>query len=488
MRRGGNNRTNAMTLVLPVCIAIIILVIIVKAIMGSSSSSKTNGSETPGTPTVQVIPKKDAKVSIYMSSDAQTELKGPSKLYPNDKMVKVDSGDADIEIEGSTSKIAIESLSELHYDGLINGKHTFTVGNGYVWVDSPNGDVVIKLKLFTVTPDKGTVFIAYQNTRSSNAYILKGSTTASTDAATASVGSNQMLSLLLSEAKNTNITDQVAVIDDFIKQSSIFIKKDGASVLTSVGGSAGEMSSSGSVGGSVTSASGSTSSSTTNSKKAITFTYPEDEMSVDTQTVNIEGKINNPSVAKIVIGKKEAQILKEDKSFRLKDYALPDASNDISYKVFDDSGVKIDQGIITVNVSGKKATPIKKPDVVNYPVSNKDFKITSPLDNPYKTTETSVKLKGSFAPNIVKFIKVNNYQLQQFKAFGTSWSYNASIDNGNMEEGVNEYLITYYGPSDEVLATTKVYVVKESSTPVITPAPTTTTPPATGTGSAKPSL
>ncbi len=76
---------------------------------------------------------------------------------------------------------------------------------------------------------------------------------------------------------------------------------------------------------------------------------------------------------------------------------------------------------------------------------------------------------------------MNSYQLQQFKQFGTSWTYNASIENGNMEEGVNEYLITYYGPSDEILATSKVYIVKEK------PAPETPTQaPESGTGTTTP--
>ncbi|MFZ4461415.1 MAG: hypothetical protein ACOYN2_02495 [Patescibacteria group bacterium] len=479
-----------MTLVLPVCIAIIILVIIIKAIMGSSSSSNGTKDTAPaGTASVQVIPKKDAKVSIYMSSDTQKELTGPAKLLSGDKMVKVDSGDADIEIEGSTSKISIESLSELHYDGLVDGKQTFTLNNGYAWVDSPNGDVIVKLKLFSVTADKGTVYIVSQNTRASNAYVLKGGTAIAAESASTLAQANQMISLLLSEAKNTNIADKVVVLDDFIKQSSIYIKKDGSSVLSSVSDipSATGSTASGATGVTTT---GTGETNTTNGK-SVSFTYPEDEMSVDTGSINITGKLLNSTVSKIVIGKREAQVLKDDKSFRLNNYLLPDASNDLSYKVFDDAGVVIEKGVITVNVNNKK-TAIKKPDVVNYPVSNKDFKIISPADNPFKTTETSVKLRGSFAANMVKYIKVNNYQLQQFKAFGTSWSYNASIDNGNMEEGMNEYLITYYGPSDEVLGTTKIYVVKDTAKPAL-PTETHTTPVApaadhTASGTTKPSL
>lgn len=39
---------------------------------------------------------------------------------------------------------------------------------------------------------------------------------------------------------------------------------------------------------------------------------------------------------------------------------------------------------------------------------------------------------------------------------------------------MNEYLVTYFGPNDEVLATTKLYIVKEQ-----TPTETETTTPVT---------
>ena len=156
-------------------------------------------------------------------------------------------------------------------------------------------------------------------------------------------------------------------------------------------------------------------------------------MTVDTDVIAIEGVITGSSVAKISFNGREANILATDKSFILKDFALKDASTDILYRVTNTDGVIIQKGVLTVRLSTKKPT-IKKPDVVSYPVSSKDFIILAPTDNPHKTTEESVKIRGSFAPDLVKYIRVNSYQLQQFKAFGTSWTYNASILNGNMEE------------------------------------------------------
>lgn len=208
-------------------------------------------------------------------------------------------------------------------------------------------------------------------------------------------------------------------------------------------------------------------------------------MTVDTQSIDIQGKIGKSNVAKITVNGKETQIFSSEKTFQLKSFSLNDATNDLAYRVYDSEGILLEKGVLTVYYSGKKPT-VQKPSVTSYPISNKDFTITSPGENPYKTTEQSAKIKGSFAPNIVKYITVNNYRLKQFKEFGTSWTYNASIENGNMNEGINEYLITYYGPSDEVLATTKYIIVKEKA-PEVTPTtgqtPTTTAPATTASGS-----
>ncbi|MDD2745796.1 MAG: hypothetical protein PHU93_04625, partial [Candidatus Gracilibacteria bacterium] len=143
MRRGGTNRTSPLSLALPIIIALIIFVVIVKAVMNIGNSSTTTDAtkNAAGTASVNIIPAKDAKVSIYMSSDSQNEITGPTKMFPSDKMVRVTSGESEIEIEGSTSKISIETLSELSYKGKINELQTFELLNGYVWMETPNGDL-----------------------------------------------------------------------------------------------------------------------------------------------------------------------------------------------------------------------------------------------------------------------------------------------------------------------------------------------------------
>ncbi len=166
-----------------------------------------------------------------MSSDSQNEITGPAKLFPTDKMVRVTSGESDIEIDGSTTQISIESLSEVAYAGKQENTHVFNLQNGYIWIQSPNGDTSLSLKYFKGVLSPGAVVIANQNTRASNIYVLQGEINVQGEAGSVKVGANQMLSLLQSEAKATNLGEKIAPLDDFIKQSSMFIKKDGASLL-----------------------------------------------------------------------------------------------------------------------------------------------------------------------------------------------------------------------------------------------------------------
>ena len=149
------------------------MIIIVKVFVSGSGSSGTKTSQGTTQVHALVTPKADAKMNIYMSADASKEVSGPTKLYPEDKMVRVTTGEGDISIEGSTSKVGIEALSEVHYSGKVDGKETIELANGYSWIDSPNGDLRASLKYFSVDLAPGAIAIINQNTRASNLYLLK---------------------------------------------------------------------------------------------------------------------------------------------------------------------------------------------------------------------------------------------------------------------------------------------------------------------------
>ena len=107
-----------------------------------------------------------------------------------------------------------------------------------------------------------------------------------------------------------------------------------------------------------------------------------------------------------------------------------------------------------------------KPSVTTYPLSDKDFRIVAPTDNPYKTSDNVVRIEGRVNKDTVKYITINDFRLTKFVSMGTYWYYFANKDFGTMNDGINLYTIKYYGPNDELLFTNLFTIVKES-----TPAP-----------------
>lgn len=119
----------------------------------------------------------------------------------------------------------------------------------------------------------------------------------------------------------------------------MFIKKNGASFLSNadVTTSSGATTASGAVSSSGSSIGGNTES------KAVAISYPEDEMTVETEKITIEGRILNPNVKKLVFGKQDAKITLPDLTFSAKDFLLTDETNDINYRAYDESGVQIEK-------------------------------------------------------------------------------------------------------------------------------------------------
>lgn len=153
-----------------------------------------------------------------------------------------------------------------------------------------------------------------------------------------------------------------------------------------------------------------------NAKAGLIITSPEDESTVDSNEVNIEGKLSNADIVKVTINDKEALIDKEQRSFIYKSFPLTNSSNNIVYKAYDSEGGILAKGILIVYTSQKvgKEDASKKPSVTTYPISDKDFRIISPTENPYKTTDNVIKIEGRVNKGIVKYITVNDFRLSKF--------------------------------------------------------------------------
>jgi hypothetical protein len=188
------------------------------------------------------------------------------------------------------------------------------------------------------------------------------------------------------------LTDKINPLEDFFKQSNLFIKHNGSAYLSA--GSDSSLSLSGTLSGTGITASGSILQNT-GMKRDIIITYPQDEGTSDTQSIDITGNIGDGRIVKVTFNEKDAAINVAEKSFILKGYQLTNEVNDIVYKTFDKDASLVSKGTFTVYLSKKvKKDEENKATVTTYPLSDKDFRIVAPAENPYKTTDNVVRIEG----------------------------------------------------------------------------------------------
>lgn len=352
-----------------------------------------------------------------------------------------------------------------------------------MFADASMGDMNIKLKNFAVIPNKDSIVILSQNTIASNIYVLKGSASVedySKKSMSTSVGVGQQLTILKNDlASNTlQFASKIEPLSDYIKTTNLFIRHNGESLLSSINSDNG-------MGSGTIQTSTSGSIITGNIKTGLTITSPEDESTVDSSEVNIEGKLLNTDIVKVTMNDKEALINKEQKSFIYKSFPLTDSSTNIVYKAYDNEGTIITKGLLTIYTSQKvgKEDTTKKPSVTTYPISDKDFRIISPTENPFKTTDDVIKIEGRVNKGVVKYITINDFRLSKFPQLGTAWSYFANKNYGTMNDGINLYTIKYYGVNDELLFTNLFTIVKEKETESVPASSSSTSTGTTATGS-----
>lgn len=460
------NRTNSAPMggnftsyIVPFAIAVVVLIIIIRYI----SSPGTATQNTTGS-FITVTPKQEqSEIYIYMSGDSKKRIDGATKMYATDNKLTVTTGEAEVDFENSTSKLYVNKWGEIKYEWLVDGKQTISLENADLLADTSTANINIKLKNFSVTPDSNSVVIVSQNTIASNIYILKGSATVedySKKSTAATPGVGQQLTIMKNDLASTTLqfASKIEPLSDYIKTTDLFIKHNGEVLLSSLNAENG---------------SGTTTTSgallTKNAKTWLTIIYPEDESTLDSNTVDLEGTLLNATITKVTINDKEALINKDAKSFMYKGFPLVNGGNNIVYKAYDSDGGILTKWILTVYTSQKASAgnTQQKATVTTYPISDKDFRIIAPTENPYKTTDNVVRIEGRVNKGIVKYITINDFRLSKFPQLGTSWYYFANKDFGTMNDGINLYTIKYYGGNDELLFTNLFTIVKEKKEDII---------------------
>lgn len=99
--RGEVSPKTPFAFIAPFAIALFVIVIILKYIFSGGTATENRGGAF-----ITVTPKQDqSEIYIYMSGDSKKKLDGATKMYSTDSKLSVVSGEAEISLDGNTSKI-----------------------------------------------------------------------------------------------------------------------------------------------------------------------------------------------------------------------------------------------------------------------------------------------------------------------------------------------------------------------------------------------
>lgn len=455
MRRNRNKSNfnfSTSTLVVPVIIALLLLLLISQVFFGKKATPAPVGASV-------TVSAKDSSsvVSVYTSWDSKTTITAPTKMYPTDVKMSVESGEGEIALDGDSSTVFVDNKGEVAYNGTTAWSgNILKVLNGDMWVNANSGNIQINTANFTVLPSAGSVVNVEQNAIASDVYVLAGSVTVQDKTGSGTVvPAGQQLTLLANEvATTTNLQSKVEPIADFFKISDWFIKNGGDSLLSA-------SSSSGSTASGTLSASGSMGNGNTS---GLVLLSPTDESTVSNASVDISGRITNPSIVKVTINDQPANIDTKANTFTFNAFNLSNSENNLVYKGYDNNDGLVAKGVITVYSTAKQSAvsnTTQKATVVTYPISDKDFKILNPTDNPYKTTESVIRIEWQVHPGAVEYITINDFRLTKFVPLSGTWYYFANKDFWTLNDGINLYTIKYYDANGKLLTTNLLTIVKE---------------------------
>lgn len=459
-RKPTNNYTN---LVLPVIVAVLIVWLVIKAFFWWSDTTVKNNNLW----SINIWPNQEkSEIFIYMSWDSKKQIEEVTKMYPTDSKMEVVSGESKITFDWNDDKIYAKKLWELKYEWKTWETENFKILNWDFWVEWNKSFYKFELRNITVSTNGNSVFALSQNTMATSVYVLKWETKITANIATKKENKDinvwvwQKITILNSDLNDANLKleDKIEPIDDFFKEDDFFIKHNWASYLNTTLNIKEDWTYSS------WQTTWTSSLLTGKNSKAIIINYPEDEATLDTNTINIEWKIWNPKVEKVTINDKEASLNKEELSFVLKDFILTNDVNNIVYKAYDSEDTVLIKWVMTIYSTSKEKwkEDAIKPTVTTYPISSKDFRINSPKDNPFKTTDNFVKISWSVNKWAVKFITINDFRLTKFNQFWSDWYYFANKDYWTMNDWINLYTIKYYWTNDELLYTSLFQIIKES--------------------------
>jgi hypothetical protein len=360
-------------------------------------------------------------------------------------------------ITGKRAQIDLDKNSEFAYGGSYGSGESYSISQGRSWIEA-KGDILIELKHLRAKMGQNDIALIEQQRIYSIVHVLQGDIeieTAGREPFILGAGKRIMISQSNLLSPGTTMESLSGPIDISIEQNPLFISKDGKKLLRSLISASGSMMISGS--GTLVNQSGSVIDSE-KSGQYILISSPKDGGVITGSTLIVSGKILRKEVSRLVINEKSVIASTDKESFESLPIAINSDTVDVVYKAFDSSGNLLERGLLTLKASVNGADKLVPK---TFPTNDKDFRITSPTENPFKTTASSVTVSGNVPKETVEYITVNNFRLKKFTPYSTNWYYYANTAYQTMKEGFNLYEIRFYGKDDTLLSTQLFTIIKE---------------------------
>lgn len=384
------------------------------------------------------------------------DVRAWAKFFRWDSLLSVISGTA--ELWNNNGKIWLDKNTEISYSD--SSSWWFILSQWRLWSEATS-DMPIVLKHIQMVIWADDIVLLEQQRIFSIVYVLKGDVmiTANTRETVLSAWKRIMVSQSSLVNPWINLDSLIGDIDDSIQQNAFFLARNGKTLLEEVRSSSASTQS-GTTIGSIT-WSESTPQNVWVTWKFIMITSPIDGAVLSWSTVIVEGKTLSQSVKKIVINDQTVPVNETSKSFRSSPITINNPTIDIVYKAFDAWNNLLERWVLSL-FSWQKQTGTDKLIPKTFPTSDKDFRITSPSENPYKTNLTAVTVSWTTPKDAVEYITVNNFRLKKFVPGSTTWYYFANEEYQTMKEGFNLYEIRFYGRDNSLLSTQLFTIIKES--------------------------
>lgn len=399
------------------------------------------------------------KVVIIDSDWKKRDASSGDLFSTEDSLLSVLSGIVWLEHEGID--LWLDKNASLNAKDLSASGKTIELLQWRAWTE-PKKDATIKLKHITATLSSNDIALLEQQKIHSIIYALKGDISIETsNGKTYILPNGKKMMVSQSDLANpwVDLDSLTDLIDDSIKQSALFLARDGDTLLAS---NREEITESGSIG----TISGSIHTPNAVDWKFISITSPLDGALISDTVLQIEWKILSPSVSKVMINDIEATKRGTENSWFIDNFSISKNTFDIVYKAYDKEGTLLQRGVITV-YSSENTSQSEKLVPTTFPTSDAYYKILSPSENPYKTTTKSITVSGSVPKDTVSFITVNGFRLKKFLPNSTSWYYYANTAYGTMQEWFNLYEIKFFDANSKLLSTQLFTIIKEWNTPTL---------------------